>query len=407
MSAVGYVERLREEQPARRGLSVHARGFLFATVAATVVATALASSLVTREPARWLDFGLIAFGAALAQLFATPVGGNQGFHTGLAFTVTAALLLPPELVVAVCVLQHVPDWIRHRYRWYVQTFNAANYALAGLAAWAVRTGFAHGGIDAATRTSVTTVLATVAAAAAFVAVNHVLLAEMLRLARGRDARSSGLFGLESLATDMVLAATGILIAFGLLREHALAAVAVVPLFLIHRALVVPSLREQAFRDHKTGLLNERGFERAADDEFARAKRFGRPLAVLLCDVDELRTINNTYGHLKGDAALGAVADAFRAELRSFDLCARFGGDEFLVLLPETDREEALVVADRIRAWVGRNPVWTGSGPLAPGLSIGAAVLEPEDERLSEVIARADAAMYAAKEGAHGVLSVAG
>lgn len=397
MSAAGYVRRLREEQPARRGLSVPSRGLLLATVAAAIAGPLLAWGLAVPEKTRWTEFAVVAFGAALAQLFATPVGGNQGFHTGLAFTVAAALLLPPELVLAVCVLQHVPDWIRHRYHWYVQTFNTANYALGGLAAWAVRTGFAGGGVDLTARTSWSTMLVAAAAAAAFVVVNHALLAEMLWLARGRDFGSSRLFGLESLVTDGVLAATGILVAFGLLREQALVPLAVVPLVLIHRALVVPSLREQAFRDHKTGLLNARGFEQSADDEFVRAKRFGRPLAVLLCDVDDLRVINNTYGHLRGDEVLRRVADALRAELRSFDLGARTGGDEFLALLPETERTEALLVAERINAWIARHPVETGAGPFPVRVSIGVAATTPEDGRLGDVIARADAAMYAAKD----------
>ncbi len=162
-------------------------------------------------------------------------------------------------------------------------------------------------------------------------------------------RSSGLFSLDSLVTDLVLAATGVLTAFVLVDEAALTPVAALPLILIHRALVVPNLREQAFRDHKTGLLNSRGFDQAAEEEFSRARRFGRPLAVLLCDIDDLREINNTHGHLEGDAALVALADAFRTELRSYDLCARFGGDEFVVVLPETSQEDALHVAERIQA----------------------------------------------------------
>ncbi len=407
MSAVGYVRRLREEQPARRGLSTAARTLLFVTAAGATAGSLLAWSLAAPEGTRWTDFAIIAVGAAFAQLFATPVGGNQGFHTGLAFTIAAALLLPPELVLAVCVLQHVPDWIRHRYHWYVQTFNAANYAVGGLAAWAVRTGFAGGGVDFTTRTTWSTMLAAAAAAATFVVVNHALLAAMLSLARGRGPRSSRLFGLESLVTDGVLAATGIMLAFGLLREHALVPLAVAPLILIHRALVVPSLREQAFRDHKTGLLNERGFEQSADDELVRAKRFGRPLSLLLCDVDDLRAINNAHGHLRGDAALVRVADAFRAELRSFDLCARYGGDEFVVLLPETGRDEALLVAERIHAWIDRHPVETGAGPLPVRVSIGLAETMPGDERLGDVIARADAAMYALKDAGPRPIRAAG
>ena len=173
-------------------------------------------------------------------------------------------------------------------------------------------------------------------------------------------------------------------------------VVALPLVLIQRALALPTLREQALSDHKTGLLNSRGIDQPARAEFARARRLGRPLSVLLCDLDDLRGINNRLGHLEGDAALAVVAAAFRAELRAYDLCARFGGDEFLVVLPETDEEEAVAVAERIRAWLAENPLSTSDGPLAVGVSIGVGSLQDGEPEIGTVLARADAAMYAAK-----------
>ncbi len=166
--------------------------------------------------------------------------------------------------------------------------------------------------------------------------------------------------------------------------------------LIQRALAVPTLREQALSDHKTGLLNSRGIDQPARSEFARAQRLGRPLSVLLCDIDDLRGINNRLGHLEGDAALAAVAAAFRAELRAYDLCARFGGDEFLVVLPETDEEEAVAVAERIQEWLAEHPLPTSEGMLAVGVSIGAASLQDGEPEIGTMLARADAAMYEEK-----------
>jgi diguanylate cyclase (GGDEF)-like protein len=118
--------------------------------------------------------------------------------------------------------------------------------------------------------------------------------------------------------------------------------------------------------------------------------------VLLADVDGLRDLNNRHGHLVGDAALTALADAFRAELRRFDLCARFGGDEFVVLLPETTSEEAAAVAGRIQGRVGECRLATGGGAITFGVSIGVASCGPEDDALDDLIRRADAAMYEAK-----------
>jgi diguanylate cyclase (GGDEF)-like protein len=345
---------------------------------------------------RWSLFAAVLAGGALAQLFAAHTSANQVFHTGFAFTVAAALLLPPELVVVVCVAQHLPEWLRQRYPWFIQSFNIANYVLSGLAAWSVRTAFARDGVHVTASAATTGVLVASVAAVTFVLVNHALLARMLRLARGQHLPESGLFTLDGLLQDGVVAAVGVGIAFVLLHSWALAVVIAFPLVLIQRALALPTLREQALTDHKTGLLNSRGIDQPARAEFARSRRLGRPLSVLLCDVDELREINNTFGHLEGDAALAVIAAAFRAELRAYDLCARFGGDEFLVVLPETDEEEAVVVAERIQAWLADNPLPTREGKLAVGISIGVGSMHENEPDIGTMLARADAAMYTEK-----------
>ena len=363
-----------------------ARGYLYISVAAALVATA-ASSVVPLHGARWVEFGVILAAGAIAQFFATHTTGNQVFHTGLAFTVAAALLLPPELVVLVAVGQHIPEWIRHRYAWFIQTFNTANVVLSALAAWALRHVLERGGWHVAVA---------VAAAAVYITVNHLLLDRMLWLARGHNSASTGLFSLDGLLADGAVASVGIGIAFAFVHAPALVVTAILPLVLIQRAVAVPTLREQAFTDHKTALLNSRGIDLPARSEFARARRAGADLSVLLCDIDDLRGINNSFGHVQGDAALSAVADAFRAVLRPYDLSARLGGDEFLVVLPETTQEEAVAVADRIQSALGSHPVETHLGTVHVGLSIGAASLENDDTRIGDLIERADNGMYVGK-----------
>ena len=393
MSAVSYGQRIRQLPTA--GLPATARTFFWATVAAAVVAAA-ATSTVSYDHVDWPIFGAVLAGGALAQVFATHTAGNQVFHTGIAFSVAAALVLPPELVVVVCVLQHVPEWLRQRYPWFIQGFNIANVVLSGLAAWAVRASFANHGEHVTAAATTAGVIAASTAALTFVLVNHALLARMLRLARGHDVPTSGLFTLDSLIQDGVVAAVGVGLAFTLLHSWALAVVVTLPLVLIQRALALPTLREQALTDHKTGLLNARGIDQPARAEFARAQRLGHPMSVLLCDLDDLRGINNRLGHLEGDAALRVVAAAFRAELRTYDLCARFGGDEFLVVLPETDEEEAVVVGERVQAWLADNPLPTSEGQLAVGVSIGVGTLQEGEPEIGTMLARADAAMYEKK-----------
>jgi diguanylate cyclase (GGDEF)-like protein len=374
---------------------------------AAAFAAAAATSTVPYGDVSWAVFAGLLAGGALAQLFATHTAGNQVFHTGLAFSVAAALLLPPELVVVVCALQHVPEWLRQRYPWFIQGFNIANVVLSGLAAWSVRAAFARDGVHVTASAEEAGVIAACVAAMTLVLVNHALLARMLRLARGHKVSASGLFTLDALIQDGVVAAVGVGLAFALLHSWALAVVVALPLVLIQRALALPSLREQALSDHKTGLLNSRGIDQPARAEFARAQRLRQPLSVLLCDIDDLPGINNRLGHLQGDAALAVVASAFRAELRAYDLCARFGGDEFLVVLPDTDEDEAVLVAQRIQGWLATNPLPTSEGILAVGVSIGVGSLQDGEPELGTMLGRADAAMYAEKRaGGRSFLTIA-
>src|SRR5579884_1847321 len=110
----------------------------------------------------------------------------------------------------------------------------------------------------------------------------------------------------------------------------------------------PQLQAEARVDPKTGLYNARYFATALAAEIARASRFERPMSLIMADLDLLRDINNSYGHLAGDAVLKGIAEIFRAELRHYDVPARFGGEEFSILLPETPPQQAFEIAERIR-----------------------------------------------------------
>jgi diguanylate cyclase (GGDEF)-like protein len=382
---------LRREQPARRGLPIEARNYLAALALAAAAAT-IAIGLQP-EPVPWKHFVILLLVAPAVQLFAEHGPGNQVFHSGLAFTVAAVLLLPPELAVLVCIVQHLPEWARQRYPWYIQTFNIVNYVLSALAAALVWRLFGAGTTD----TGAAAVAAAACCGAVFVVVNHTLLARMLRYARGRTLAETRLFSVDGLAGSGSLAAIGIVFAFTVDRDPLLAVLVALPLLLVQRALTVPLLRDEASRDHKTGLLNTRALERAAEQELERARRFGRPISVIVCDVDGLREVNNKHGHLAGDAALAAVADTLCDELRDYDLCGRFGGDEFVVVLPETALDEALEVAERIDRALAARSVATGRDSFPVALSTGVATLTPEHGfSLKALLADADATMYKAK-----------
>lgn len=357
-------------------------------VSALAVVCGLAMMLAAGGHTDSRTFVLLLVGAVAAQALATQMPGNQVFHTGLAFTVAGTILLAPAALLILCVVQHIPDWLRQRYPWYIQTFNIANYLSSAVAGWSVY--HAVGTTGHGLRHT----LALAAGAGAFVLVNHALLAVMLRLARGRSLRETELFSFEGGVTGIVLAASGVVIALLVLDDPWAAPIAAIPLILIHRALAIPSLREQAFRDAKTELLNTRGLEQEARRELTRAIRFDRPLSVLLVDVDDLRAINNRHGHLTGDVALKAVAAILSEEAREYDACARFGGDEFVVVLPETSLEQAAAMKERLLSRIAeiRIPLRTGD-ELAVRTSIGAAVRDEADQTVQDIVRRADQAMY--------------
>jgi hypothetical protein len=221
------------------GTSVHSplppKAYAYLSVVALAATGAAIRALLGfgHATGHWGTFAGLAAGAVLAQILLVEIDRNHGFAIALVFVVAAALLLPPELVAVMGLVQHAPDLLRRRYPGYIQTFNVANYTLNALAAWAIarllsdhvvshdRLGWAVAGL---------------AAAAAFVALNHLLLATMLRLARGHSFRASRLFAPESVTIDLVLAALGVAIAAFAHSNPTLVLTAVAPLFLLDRFL---------------------------------------------------------------------------------------------------------------------------------------------------------------------------
>ena len=121
-----------------------------------------------------------------------------------------------------------------------------------------------------------------------------------------------------------------------------------PLYLIYSTLRMPALERKTEIDAKTGIFNARYFNENLEQEMARAGRFNRPLSIIMADMDLLRQVNNTYGHLAGDVVLQGIANILQQGARDYDIVARFGGEEFAVLLPETSLNKAFTVAEELR-----------------------------------------------------------
>ena len=153
----------------------------------------------------------------------------------------------------------------------------------------------------------------------------------------------------------------------------------------------------ATTDQLTGVLNRQASLRRLAAELERSSRYGSPLMVGLADIDHFKRVNDTYGHAAGDIVLRHVAQLIRGHLRSGDTVGRYGGEEFLIVLPETDVDRAAAAADKLRRLVGRTPVALPDGEqLAVTISIGVAAGSGQGLRLDTITRDADTALYAAK-----------
>jgi diguanylate cyclase (GGDEF)-like protein len=390
----GAAARMHARPSANPGLSPPAAAYLVAVIGTAALLLA-PRQLTGVTHGDWLLFAVLTACAAPIQLLSVESPVHQWYSPALVFFVAGALLLPPQLVALMIVLAYVPDMVRGRSPWHAQAFNIASWICAALIASFVcdlfvdRTDPGHDISRLA--------LGGAIAAAVCVLVDDVLLAQMLRIARGTTYRESGLFAFGNLSTELGLAALGVGLAAVWELAPAIVPFLLAPLVVAYRALRLPSMELAARLDPKTDLFNARYFSSALDAEIERARRFDRPLSILLADLDLLRSVNNTYGHLAGDAVLRGVAAVLRSQLRPFDIPCRFGGEEFAVVLPEAGHEDALAIAERIRRAVAATPFGnpTGDDEIRATVSLGVAT-HPEFETANDLVHQADLALYRAK-----------
>jgi diguanylate cyclase (GGDEF)-like protein/PAS domain S-box-containing protein len=157
------------------------------------------------------------------------------------------------------------------------------------------------------------------------------------------------------------------------------------------------LRLMANTDPLTGLLNRRRFLEQAETEFLRSQRHGHELAAVMLDIDHFKTINDTHGHFVGDQALIAMSCATDNLLRGTDILGRWGGEEFVILMPETPLTGAAILAERLRKLLAQLAVDTAAGTLRFTVSAGVAARSRLDTGITDILQRADAALYAAKQ----------
>ncbi|WP_283137833.1 GGDEF domain-containing protein [Rhizohabitans arisaemae] len=318
-----------------------------------------------------------------------------------AWWLPAALLLPPVYALLAPVPLQILLQLRVRPTMlFRRVFSAAAIGLSALMASLVF----HGAVPAPLESpsawllgSGMKIMLAVVCGVLFTVANTVLVAVAAHTSDPK-ARWRGLFwNRETLILDIVELCLGVLVAITCALSPALLLVTLPPVVLLQRSLLHAQLQAAARTDAKTGLLNAAAWQREADTEIGRAQRTGETLGLLIVDIDHFKRVNDGYGHLVGDQVLIAVAGTLRNQLRDYDVVGRFGGEEFVVLLPRADVAEARRVAERLRSRVGRLAVPVDDTLITVTISVGVAILRTHGDDLIELLAAADLALYRAKE----------
>lgn len=384
---------------------MHYRSWIFITTIYILAAVVTGISYLSFQPTQeqLVIFGALTVLATLAQLFKVEAPNNVTYFATLIFLAAGIILLHPFLFAAMVIIAYSIEWVKERLinshllrKWYIQPFNISMHILAGTAARWV-----YYEVENLTTAlpQLSLVMAVLLAMAAYVLINHLLLG-LVRLLSQRvfSIRESGMLDPENLLPDLILLYLGYIVTILWEKNPLLIILALSPLVLMYRALMIPKLKQEAHTDSKTGLYNARQFTTLFAAELERAKRNNLSLAIIMADLDLLRNINNTYGHLAGDTVLAQIGLIIRKTKREKDIAARFGGEEFAILLQETDLTEAQLFAERLREAVEAADfeIGTSPTPIRVTMSLGVACYPDDALDANSLVHEADVAVYQAK-----------
>ena len=358
--------------------------------------------LVTSTEFHWSELltfvALMACGAVCIEAtrrLGMPAGVSRDLLS--AWWLPVALLLPP--VYALLAPLPLQFLLQMRVRATVLYRRVFSAAAIGLAAGVASIVF-HSVVRAPTGQSLGSggpMVLAVGCAALFTVLNTALIAVALHLADPDTRWRDVLWDRERVILDVVELCLGVLVAIACGLSPLLLVLTLPPVVLLQRSLLHAQLKAAARTDAKTGLLNATAWQREADTEIVRARRTGETLALLIVDIDHFKRVNDTYGHLVGDQVLAGVATALRSQLRDYDVVGRFGGEEFVVLLPRADVNEARRVAERLRSRVGRMAIAVDDAMITVTISAGVAIMSVHGDDLIDLLTAADLALYRAKE----------
>ena len=333
--------------------------------------------------------------ASLTLIFKVEGATNRSHYTFsfLLYGFTFTLYGPAETILVI-VVSNIVEWIWNKPPWFIQLFNTSGYVVVIYAS-----GFVWYWINPSNAmNNWQTALGIILSMAAFNILNHLMVGIVIWLARGEDFKQSGIFDFFPLTLDLALLYFGASLTIVWNYNPFALVLFLIPLYLIYSTLRVPALERKSETDTKTGLFNLEYFNKQFTHELTRANRFDRPLSIILADLDLLRNINNTYGHLAGDEVLISVAKILKQSVRDYDVVCRFGGEEFAILMPETSLSHAFERAEMIRNAVegAEFIVPTSITPIRATMSFGIAHRENFSQIKDNIMHNADLALYHSK-----------
>jgi diguanylate cyclase (GGDEF)-like protein/putative nucleotidyltransferase with HDIG domain len=376
-----------------KSFSLYTKLYLFITyTAGALIFASHINKVDLRDPLLLLALCVLA---SLALILKVEGSTNRSHYTFsfLVYGFTFAAFGPTEAFLVI-VVSNIVEWIWNKPPWFIQLFNTLSYIVVMAAA-----GWVYYWVNPSNSPATwQAALAIILSLATFNMLNHLMVGVVVWLARGENFKTSGIFDFFPLMLDQTLLYFGASLSIVWNYNPFALGFFLIPLYLIYSTLRVPALERQTEIDGMTGLFNHEYFKKQLVNELARANRFDRPLSVILADLDLLRNINNTYGHLAGDEVLIGVAKALKDSVRDYDIVSRFGGEEFAILLPETTLPQAYERAELIRKEIEKADftVPTSMTPIRATMSFGIALRENFSQTADEITHNADLALYHSK-----------
>ncbi|MFJ1761009.1 GGDEF domain-containing protein [Amycolatopsis sp. NPDC088138] len=388
------------------------------------IALAVLAVSLTRSPALvprdWINFGILAAGATIhIQLTQRQEERRRNrkktvlIDLTAVWTFSAALILPAPLILLVIFVIRLQHWFIARRPAHNFIFSSITHGLAGVLAHVTYTALGPHLLGTGWTDFLYEFGAIVLTGAIYEAIQIVYVGGALALGMSSEPTVRNVLG--SPADNMLEAITiglGAVTAILLAVVPPMVAVMAVVTVVFNRLAELDQLQNDVRTDPKTGILNMRGWSETAERALERTARSGDQLALLMVDLDHFKWINDTYGHPAGDDVLRTVAQTLDEVTRPSDSVGRFGGEEFLILLPDIDEEATRDAAERIRIAIAKSHIVTTDKRGDPATiadrttSIGVARYPRHGETLERLLQAADAAVYLAKENGRDQVSFA-